>query len=460
MPRHRRRARRSASSCPPRSASSRSDAIGSGRDGSAETPGPSSRRWSRVPSRWPVGGRARRHRPSSPRAPDRDHRGWRALALPGRRHRRELTGYRWPLPKGRLTLAFGPTACIAHRGRRTVPRRHRPRDVLWRPDRGRPRRRRPRRRRHYDHAMGWVGDLSRTLAARSEEALATLPIVVVIDDGNGYRSMYAHFEKVVVKRGQPSAGHSSATRAGPATRRAATSTTGCSARSSAAVRDRAGVVKRMRLPPPRSRASIRCWSSRRARSQRAKPEPGASPRPGVLTRPSAPPVAPADEPVRRDRAERRRQRRPAAITCLEREQPSVGRRRRPRVDDGQVDRDVSGLGLAEPRDQRSGRPPASYSARISASDRQVGWRSRIACQPSAMPGSPARRPARPLGDLLAARPAGGLVEQRRTRRGPRRPPAGPPASPRRRSPGPTGRRPRRDRGRWPVRSDGNRPAGR
>ena len=26
--------------------------------------------------------------------------------------------------------------------------------------------------------------------------------MVVIDDGNGYRSMYAHFEKVVVKRGQ------------------------------------------------------------------------------------------------------------------------------------------------------------------------------------------------------------------------------------------------------------------
>jgi murein DD-endopeptidase MepM/ murein hydrolase activator NlpD len=30
----------------------------------------------------------------------------------------------------------------------------------------------------------------------------TLPIVVVIDDGNGYRSMYAHFEEVAVKPGQ------------------------------------------------------------------------------------------------------------------------------------------------------------------------------------------------------------------------------------------------------------------
>ncbi len=30
----------------------------------------------------------------------------------------------------------------------------------------------------------------------------TLPIGVVIDDGNGYRSMYAHFEEVVVRPGQ------------------------------------------------------------------------------------------------------------------------------------------------------------------------------------------------------------------------------------------------------------------
>jgi len=30
----------------------------------------------------------------------------------------------------------------------------------------------------------------------------TLPIVVIIDDGNGYRSIYAHFSKVVVKKGQ------------------------------------------------------------------------------------------------------------------------------------------------------------------------------------------------------------------------------------------------------------------
>ena len=29
----------------------------------------------------------------------------------------------------------------------------------------------------------------------------TLPIVIVIDDGDGYRSIYAHFSKVVVKRG-------------------------------------------------------------------------------------------------------------------------------------------------------------------------------------------------------------------------------------------------------------------
>ena len=29
----------------------------------------------------------------------------------------------------------------------------------------------------------------------------TLPIMVVIDDGNGYRSMYAHFGRIVVRKG-------------------------------------------------------------------------------------------------------------------------------------------------------------------------------------------------------------------------------------------------------------------
>ena len=48
-----------------------------------------------------------------------------------------LTGYRWPLAHGRITLPFGPTRLgHARRRRRALPRRHRPGDVLRRPRRG------------------------------------------------------------------------------------------------------------------------------------------------------------------------------------------------------------------------------------------------------------------------------------------------------------------------------------
>ena len=44
---------------------------------------------------------------------------------------------------------------------------------------------------------------SRTLHRLDRKHLwQTLPITVVIDDGNGYRSIYAHFSKIVVKKGQ------------------------------------------------------------------------------------------------------------------------------------------------------------------------------------------------------------------------------------------------------------------
>ena len=45
-----------------------------------------------------------------------------------------LTGYRWPLAHGRITLPFGPTPWgTARRRRQAVPRRDRPGDVLRRP---------------------------------------------------------------------------------------------------------------------------------------------------------------------------------------------------------------------------------------------------------------------------------------------------------------------------------------
>ncbi len=115
-----------------------------------------------------------------------------------------LSGYRWPLQHPRVTLPFGPwhdasrivdgtpfhdgldlaTFCgdrivAAHAGV-VLAAGH-----------------------HYDSQMGWVGDLGPYFERLDAKSLwITLPIVVVIDDGNGYRSIYAHFEKIVVKRGQ------------------------------------------------------------------------------------------------------------------------------------------------------------------------------------------------------------------------------------------------------------------
>jgi murein DD-endopeptidase MepM/ murein hydrolase activator NlpD len=114
-----------------------------------------------------------------------------------------LTGYVSPLPRGRLTLPFGPspwgsrivdgepfhdgmdlaTFCgdrivAAHAGTVLAAGRK------------------------YDQHMGWVGDLQPYLDRLEAKGLwMTLPIVVVIDDGNGYRSIYAHFSKAAVKRG-------------------------------------------------------------------------------------------------------------------------------------------------------------------------------------------------------------------------------------------------------------------
>ena len=116
-----------------------------------------------------------------------------------------LTGYRWPLPRGRLTLPFGPSPWGSRIvDGRAVPRRRRPRDVLRRPDRRGPCRHGPRRRPQLRRSS-WAGSAtSQPYLDRLEKKhlWSTLPIVVVIDDGNGYRSIYAHFGKVVVKKGQ------------------------------------------------------------------------------------------------------------------------------------------------------------------------------------------------------------------------------------------------------------------
>ncbi len=115
-----------------------------------------------------------------------------------------LRDYAWPIAHPRLTLPFGPTAwgtrvvdgqlfhdgvdlatfcgdriTAAHGGKVLAAGRK------------------------YDAFMGWIGDLKPYLARLQAKGLwSALPIVVVIDDGNGYRSVYAHFERIVVRKGQ------------------------------------------------------------------------------------------------------------------------------------------------------------------------------------------------------------------------------------------------------------------
>jgi murein DD-endopeptidase MepM/ murein hydrolase activator NlpD len=115
-----------------------------------------------------------------------------------------LSGYVWPLPRGRITQPFGPswagtllvdgvpfhdgldiaTFCGDHvvaahdgvvlaAGRKVDP---------W---------------------MGWVGSLAPSVARRDRNHLwYSLPIIIVVDDGNGYRSIYAHFNAINVRAGE------------------------------------------------------------------------------------------------------------------------------------------------------------------------------------------------------------------------------------------------------------------
>ena len=115
-----------------------------------------------------------------------------------------LTGYRWPITQGRISLPFkaipggewfngtrlwhdgvdmasfcGARVGAAHDGVVLAAGRH------------------------FDEQIGWLGDLQpyfHHLDAR--HMWNDLPIVVVIDDGNGYRSIYAHFRDVKVRVGQ------------------------------------------------------------------------------------------------------------------------------------------------------------------------------------------------------------------------------------------------------------------
>ena len=56
---------------------------------------------------------------------------------------------------------------------------------------------------HYEDFMGWQGDLTAHKALFDQhDWWSTNPIVIVIDDGNGYRSIYAHEWSFKVEPGQ------------------------------------------------------------------------------------------------------------------------------------------------------------------------------------------------------------------------------------------------------------------
>ncbi len=128
----------------------------------------------------------------------------RAVTLPEPIAPADLTGYEWPLIRGRTTLPFGPSPW----GSRIVAGElfHDGMDLAtFCGDRvvaahdgvvlaaGR----------RFDEEIGWIGDLGPYFRRLDAKKLwPTLPIVVITDDGNGYRSVYAHFGKVVVKAGQ------------------------------------------------------------------------------------------------------------------------------------------------------------------------------------------------------------------------------------------------------------------
>jgi murein DD-endopeptidase MepM/ murein hydrolase activator NlpD len=115
-----------------------------------------------------------------------------------------LTGYQWPIRAGRISLPFkaipggtrindgklfhdgvdmasfcGAPVGAAHAGVVLASGRH------------------------FDAQVGWIGDLRPYLHILDVRHMWNdLPNVVVIDDGNGYRSIYAHFADVTVRPGQ------------------------------------------------------------------------------------------------------------------------------------------------------------------------------------------------------------------------------------------------------------------
>ncbi len=115
-----------------------------------------------------------------------------------------LTGYAWPLARGRITVDFGAfiggTWVVGgrpfHDGIDIAsfcgdPVRAAHAGIVLAAGR------------RFDDVIGWVGDL-RPYYRRLDEKQwwASLPITVVVDDGDGYRAMYAHLSRATVRVGQ------------------------------------------------------------------------------------------------------------------------------------------------------------------------------------------------------------------------------------------------------------------
>ncbi|MEA2536798.1 MAG: hypothetical protein QOF11_1032 [Chloroflexota bacterium] len=115
-----------------------------------------------------------------------------------------LSGYRWPLANGVITSPFGPSpyGALIVNGERF----HDGLDVAsfcgdvvvaahdgWVLAAGR----------RFDPWIGWVGSLEPHIRRMNQGGLwGELPITVIVDDGDGYRAIYAHFNAVTVKAGQ------------------------------------------------------------------------------------------------------------------------------------------------------------------------------------------------------------------------------------------------------------------
>jgi len=117
---------------------------------------------------------------------------------------RHLSGYRWPLANGFITSPFGPSpfgALIVNGGRfhdgldiasfcgDTVMAAHSGLVLTA--------------GRRFDPFIGWIGSLApHTRRMKLGNLWNELPITVIIDDGDGYRAIYAHLNAVAVKPGQ------------------------------------------------------------------------------------------------------------------------------------------------------------------------------------------------------------------------------------------------------------------